>query len=731
MSKGVRMPSLNLRGKLLLFALALALPLLALSSYLLIQAWHQGRTQIGQAARQEAELTSQATEGWFRDQVLQLSFLSRLPGNAIRDPALVAKLRAHNRQFGQWDDLAWVDTAGVVRFATTRPGEKYRVSVARTNWFRTAMASGEPQLSDYHGTYLDHRPVVIVAVPVVSGGYLSGVLVASYTVSQVAHHLVGLRAQDNAVGLIDGHMRWVACNVAGHDGKVASLASIVPALAHPYIPVVIRWPDGVERVTYVTRSTSTGWFALVGEPPGGTFSPWQGVGGMVLLAVLSSAGLTLWLSGRLSRPIDGLSRAARAFSEGDLEARATLIPGDEVGGLALAFNRMAETLEAHRRGLEAKVAEGTMQLQRQLSFTNEILDHIPVVVFYTDSRGNLLQANPEAMHRLGLPREAQMTPIEALLPPFLAGRVRDWIDRVVATGKPLAMFGEPIADPEHPEQVAYWDARYQPLKTDAQRTEGVLVVAMEVTDQVVMRQRLREQLDQLRQLDRMKADFISTMHHELRTPLSLITGFGANLADEILGTLNPEQHDAVVKMLEGADRLAGMLNELLDVHDITSGQMNILPYAIELGPLVQGVAASFEAVCHERGLLLHLELPADLPAICADPNRVEQVLRHLLSNATKFTPSGGSVTISCQPSDHQVSLTIRDTGIGIPPEAVPRLFSPFYQVDSGMTRRFGGTGIGLFLVKRLVDAMGGTVRVESAPGKGSTFRICLPRVQEV
>ena len=238
----------------------------------------------------------------------------------------------------------------------------------------------------------------------------------------------------------------------------------------------------------------------------------------------------------------------------------------------------------------------------------------------------------------------------------------------------------------------------------------------------------RENME-LHQLDQLKNQFIGIISHELKTPLNFVTGFTSILADEVLGPLNERQVEAMEKVLSGASRLDLLINELLDANKLQAGRLDVAPEAVDLPALIGALLEEMRPMIALKEL--RLAAPPSCPAqVWADPLRLHQVLRNLLSNAIKFTPARGALRVEAEACEGaagaRVRLCVSDTGIGIPAEAIGRLFEPFYQVDSSTTREYGGTGLGLSIVKSLVELMDGEVGVESALGSGSTFWFTLP-----
>ena len=242
---------------------------------------------------------------------------------------------------------------------------------------------------------------------------------------------------------------------------------------------------------------------------------------------------------------------------------------------------------------------------------------------------------------------------------------------------------------------------------------------------------LNEALNRLSELSQMKANFIANISHELRTPLTHIKGYIELLVSESLGSIAPEQRHALSVSQKAASKLEGMIEDLIMFSLASRGEMSMKQEPVDIRRLVSLIVKSANSKAEERGVKLHLDAPDDLPAVQADAEKISWVVGQLLDNGIKFTPSGGSVSIMLlEEGSNLLQVIVSDTGIGIPQGRMNELFEPFHQLDGSSTRRFGGTGLGLSLVRQIIEAHGSLLDVKSAEGKGSTFKFPLLAVRE-
>jgi len=276
------------------------------------------------------------------------------------------------------------------------------------------------------------------------------------------------------------------------------------------------------------------------------------------------------------------------------------------------------------------------------------------------------------------------------------------------------------------------DAEFTAL--DEQLLASLSSQAAVAVENAKLYEEVQRTLTQLQALDRMKTDFLNAISHELRTPLAPILGYTEILLGGGMGTLPANAVRGVQAIADSGKRLLNLIESLLAFIRLDQGAMALKREPTNVSALLLSVADAFHARATERKLNLQVATPDGLSSVSADPQELTMALNHLLDNAIKFTPAGGSITIGARQATGEdgqpgVEIIVQDTGIGIPAEQQEKIFERFYQADSSLTRQYGGVGIGLAVVKQTIEAHGSHVTVESEPSKGSMFRFTLPLAQ--
>ncbi|OQX62508.1 MAG: hypothetical protein B5M51_06000 [Anaerolinea sp. 4484_236] len=233
-------------------------------------------------------------------------------------------------------------------------------------------------------------------------------------------------------------------------------------------------------------------------------------------------------------------------------------------------------------------------------------------------------------------------------------------------------------------------------------------------------------LSRLSELEQLKSNFLANISHELRTPLTHLKGYIQLLINEHLGTLSPQQADALEVMQNSETRLENLIEDLIQFSILDRSNFNLKIEEINLLPILEKITSEAQAKCQKKNIQFKNKYPQYIPYVKADAEKLTWALHHLVDNAVKFTPEGGEIFIDVHVQMEEVRLSVRDTGIGIPANKLEEIFKPFHQLDSSATRAYGGTGLGLPLVRNIINAHGAEIEVRSQKGKGSYFAFSLP-----
>jgi len=266
-----------------------------------------------------------------------------------------------------------------------------------------------------------------------------------------------------------------------------------------------------------------------------------------------------------------------------------------------------------------------------------------------------------------------------------------------------------------------------PIKNEAGQVYRIVGIAEDITQQRLAEDELKQKTKEAQEASRIKSEFVSNVSHELRTPLNAILGYNALLLDGTYGNIGNDQKNPLEGIQRNAEDLLKLVDEVLDLAKIESGKMPVEIEKVTLISVIQETLAGMQPLFDQKSLYVRFNKPERLPLIYSDSDKIKQIFVNLLSNSVKFTQKGGiTITAADLPDKGGVEVSINDTGIGIRPEELPKIFDTFHQVDATGTREFGGVGLGLSIVKHLIGLLKGTVYVESVYGAGSTFKVFLP-----
>ncbi|MBV9489578.1 MAG: PAS domain-containing sensor histidine kinase, partial [Verrucomicrobia bacterium] len=277
-------------------------------------------------------------------------------------------------------------------------------------------------------------------------------------------------------------------------------------------------------------------------------------------------------------------------------------------------------------------------------------------------------------------------------------------------------------------RVVWIHGEVQVVRDETGQLAFIHGIGYDITALKRIEEELRRARDEAERASHAKSEFLSRTSHELRTPLHSIIGFAEFILEGMPGPLSPKQREFIEEIYTSGNHLLRLINEVLDLTKIEAGKMEIRPERFSLQAAVEEVFSTAMPIAQKRGIRIAVEVAPEIGEVTLDQQKFKQILFNLLSNAIKFTKKGGNVWVRAELHDARCfKLAVEDTGIGIKPENLPRLFQEFEQLDSGLSRRYEGTGLGLALTKSFVELQGGTVGVESTYGQGSTFSVVLPR----
>ena len=531
--------------------------------------------------------------------------------------------------------------------------------------------------------------------------------------------------------------------------------------------------DGQRVLVSYQRIRSIGWTVLVERPLMEAYAPLLislGRTGAILLVVcILAVGAAVRLGRRVVMPIEALRRGAARLEAGDLDARLHLDTADEFEELAEDFNRMAARLQDAHAGLEHKVVERTQALERSLNEVRGLGDTIQAVSASLDLQKVLQTIVVHATELSGsdggliyeFDEDAQVFRFRAghlLRPEFIATleaappTLRDSIvGRAVMMGEPQnipdmevdasSAFRTPVLAEGYRSILAVPTVRgdrlfggivlgrkaiggYSEREIDLLRTfANGCTIAIEHARLFL---EVAQKNTALQVASQHKSQFLANMSHELRTPMNAILGFTELLLDGIYGELDERVRKPVEQLQINGQHLLRLINDVLDLSKIEAGRLDLALDEYSADEIIEALQSTVRPLAEAKGLAFHVSTDSKIGFCYGDGRRMFQVLINLVGNAIKFTRHG-AVQVGITATSDEIHYTVRDTGVGIPPEELGAIFEEFGRGDPAVAKEFGGTGLGLAIAKRFVTMHGGRIWAESTLKKGSTFHVVVPR----
>jgi diguanylate cyclase (GGDEF)-like protein len=552
--------------------------------------------------------------------------------------------------------------------------------------------------------------------------------------------------------ITEDHPGWITAQNDGHGGT-DSIVGFAPVSA-------------VNQL--VSSKGGKQWHSFIRQEPKETYEPVQSLIRTVFfygsLLVGFTGALGFVVAGKLVQPLLLLHEGTEHIGKGNLGHRLQVKTNDEIESLADKFNEMAEKLSESYATLEQKVLARTRELQalNQIATTaNQSLElqglldtTLEKVIEVTGFESGYVEIFNPSENRLAMKSHFGLT--STLLNELhTAGTLQISLE-VIDTRAPLILEGAHISETNNP----LINAGYQTLIVFPVQSKNKIIGAFTLASRAArtftaqdlqllssignqigtavenayLFQKEQETVEKLMEMDRIKSEFLSNVSHELRTPLTSIIGFSEILLDRLAGELTPDQESYVRNMNTSGQHLLEIINNLLDLSKIKAGKMEIHPHLFSLRSLLETIQQTIIPMTYKKGLHFNLSIDEEVDMVYTDEGKVKQILLNLLGNAIKFTPAKGSVELQVRAGRlgraRSIEMSVRDTGIGIPADALKKIFDEFQQIDGSYTRDYPGTGLGLAITKRFVDILGGEISVESRSGVGSTFRISIPIPEE-
>jgi signal transduction histidine kinase len=530
--------------------------------------------------------------------------------------------------------------------------------------------------------------------------------------------------------------------------------------------------QGQEVLTAYSGIAPLGWHVFVEQPLSEAFAPLyaslERTGLLFLAGLVVAIAVSLYVARRMVTPIRAIQAGAGRIATGRLDERIQVKTGDELEALASEFNEMAKQLEESYSGLERKVEERTKELSEALeqqTATAEILrvisssptDIRPVLDAVVENAARLCGANDVVIrlvdgntlrfgaHSGSIPVPAGALPLNRN---FVGGRaalegrtihVADILEAGAAEDFPESIplqrkhgYRTVLSTPLLREGSAigmilmrrleihpFSDKQVQLLKTFADQA----VIAIE---NVRLFSEIQEKGRQLEIANRHKSEFLANMSHELRTPLNAIIGFSEVLQERMFGEMNEKQGEYVNDIHDSGKHLLSLINDILDLSKIEAGRMELDLARFDVPSAISNALTLMRERAGRHFVAVSSTVDQQVGEITADERKFKQILLNLLSNAIKFTPEGGKVDVRARRLDGSVEVAVSDTGVGIAPADHEAVFEEFRQLGTDYTKKGEGTGLGLALTRKFIELHGGSIRLESEPGKGSTFTFILP-----
>ncbi len=402
----------------------------------------------------------------------------------------------------------------------------------------------------------------------------------------------------------------------------------------------------------------------------------------------------------ITRPVKELTRAVKDIAGGNFSRRITNLPKNEFGELGISFNEMAKQLQQSMEALKIQ----NVKLET-------ILNSMPEGIIAVDTKKNIMLINPSAKE-IFLIKDNEKIIGKNILENIRNNQIYKIIHHILINDKDNPMEIEIDSSKKKILRISSSPIRYI---AKHERIKGVILIIEDIT--------------QLRKLENVRKDFVANVSHELKTPITSIRGFIETLKSGEVEDENIQKRFLDIIDFE-SERLIRLIEDILILSDLENNLKSTTTDKIEIKEALNEIISIMTQLAMKKNIIITSDIQNGMLPLFFAKDKFKQMIINLIDNAIKYTPEGGKIKINAYQNNNQVEIEIKDTGIGIPKEDIPRLFERFYRVDKDRSRSAGGTGLGLAIVKHILELMNGKIKVESELGKGSSFILSIPLTVE-
>lgn len=760
----------------------------ALFGFLALEAVQQSTQSVFQERLMMAQITAAHIDYQLKEALDYLQSEPRAQGidlyggNLQAKRGALAQIRARLPIFAQ--QVYLVDRNGTVLLAEPSPSQLEGANMYDYVHIRRVLQGSKREVSGVILDPITRAPTIALAVPVTNAsGNTVGVLGASMDIASasLASLILGLKpGQTGHTQILDGNGTVMASTepdlVLHRSHHYDLLFSLIRQKTATVVThATENGSEPLREIVAFAPLSNASWGVSVEQSESEAMAVGRDLEThLIALGVISLLGAlvtSVLVLRRVLIPIESLTLASERIAAGDLGSPLAVAGDDEIGRLAFAFETMRGRLKQSRdeldrwhRELELRVRQRTAELSCLFELSKtitsshdvdgmlraavrrvvEVLDSADAAYLYLEDplRGELtLRASQDELP------ERLSSLFRSLASETLTSRKASWCE---ASGLPGASLDGKLENAERwhgPEQhslstgmitcaplltqeKAFGALLLVGFSSDEREVSNDLAIVQALADQIaagIERARLTQEAEQaaaLREADRLKSQFVSAITHELQTPLGFIKGYATTLLRPNADFDENTRREFLQIIDEESDSLSALIDDLLDMSRIEAGALTIAKQPVQLGKLIVGAVERVKAKSSSHQFLARL--PAHLQLVEADPRRVEQVLQNLLDNAVKYSPDGGEILVSASAVGDTVAVEVADNGIGIPLEDQTRVFDRFYRAAGAAAVSRRGVGLGLSICQGIVEAHGGTIRLESCPGAGTRVTFCLP-----